>query len=114
FGQETSPETVDLDLTLVAPAGGNEPPLVGSFGVFTAGEAEGDFNWPEVGIITLEPRLDGGDYLGAGDVVGNTSSNIGRFIPFDFDVSQNTPEFGSACGTFTYIGQRFTYNTAPV
>lgn len=114
FGQETSPETVDLDLTLVAPAGGNDPPLVGSFGVFTAGEAEGDFNWPEVGIITLEPRLDGGDYLGAGDVVGNTSSNIGRFIPFDFDVSQNTPEFGSACGTFTYIGQRFTYNTAPV
>jgi len=44
------------------------------------------------------------------------SSGFGRFIPDNFAVSLNTPQFQTTCGagTFTYIGQPFTYLTAPV
>jgi MSHA biogenesis protein MshQ len=123
FGRETVPESVDLTRTLVAPAGGNNPAVAGSFGTFgedcagdpaAGGTACGEFNWPEVGIITLTPELASGAYLGTGDVVGNVSANIGRFIPHHFSVTQNTPEFEAACDSFTYIGQRFEYSTPPV
>jgi MSHA biogenesis protein MshQ len=40
--------------------------------------------------------------------------NVGRFVPDHFAVSLNTPVFGTACGSFTYIGQAFNYTTAPV
>ena len=40
--------------------------------------------------------------------------NVGRFVPDHFVVSYNTPAFGTACGTFTYTGQRFNYTTVPV
>jgi MSHA biogenesis protein MshQ len=123
FGRETVPESVDVTRTLVAPAGGNNPAVAGSFGTFgedcagdpaAGGTACGEFNWPEVGIITLTPELASGAYLGTADVVGNVSANIGRFFPHHFSISQNTPEFEAACDTFTYIGQRFDYSTAPV
>ncbi|OGB23047.1 MAG: hypothetical protein A3I66_08495 [Burkholderiales bacterium RIFCSPLOWO2_02_FULL_57_36] len=41
-------------------------------------------------------------------------SGFGRFIPDNFNVSYNTPEFGASCGSFTYVGQAFTYTTGPV
>ncbi|TXT24526.1 MAG: hypothetical protein FD134_1477 [Gallionellaceae bacterium] len=41
------------------------------------------------------------------------SSGFGRFIPDNFNVGYNTPSFGAACGTFGYVGQVFTYTTAP-
>ncbi|HLF22332.1 MAG TPA: DUF6701 domain-containing protein [Burkholderiales bacterium] len=40
-------------------------------------------------------------------------SGFGRFIPDNFNVIFNTPQFGTACGTFTYVGRTFTYTTAP-
>ncbi|HVS25963.1 MAG TPA: DUF6701 domain-containing protein [Burkholderiales bacterium] len=40
--------------------------------------------------------------------------NVGRFAPDHFAVSLNTPVFGTACGSFTYIGQPFSYTTQPV
>ncbi|HYM35720.1 MAG TPA: DUF6701 domain-containing protein, partial [Steroidobacteraceae bacterium] len=57
-----------------------------------------------------------GDYLGAGDFNGTTTTNVGRFIPANFLVSANTPSFQTACsaGSFTYMGQPFVYATAPV
>lgn len=62
--------------------------------------------------------LAGGRYgcsFGSVAVVQNTGvSGFGRFIPDNFNVSYNAPEFGAACGTFTYVGQPFIYNTAPV
>ncbi len=42
------------------------------------------------------------------------SSGFGRFIPDNFNVSYNTPVLGAACGTFNYVGQAFSFTTAPV
>lgn len=39
---------------------------------------------------------------------------IGRFVPDHFDTATNTPQFHTACGGFTYLGQPFDYATAPV
>jgi MSHA biogenesis protein MshQ len=43
------------------------------------------------------------------------SSGFGRFIPDNFNVVFNSPQFGTACsaGSFTYVGQAFSYATAP-
>lgn len=40
----------------------------------------------------------------------------GRFVPDHFAMAKNTPVFGTACsgGTFSYVGQRFSYTTQPV
>lgn len=40
--------------------------------------------------------------------------DAGRFVPDHFTVALNTPELGTACSGFGYLGQRFTYTTAPV
>ncbi|MDZ7735440.1 MAG: DUF6701 domain-containing protein [Gammaproteobacteria bacterium] len=121
YGQESTAEDVRLDSDLEAPAGGSNPAIAtgAGFAAFSSGEATGtEFSWPEVGIIQLTPAVADADYLGTGDVTGTQSGNIGRFIPFDFDVARNTPEFASACNggsnDFTYIGQAFDYDTAPV
>jgi hypothetical protein len=44
------------------------------------------------------------------------SSGFGRFIPDNFNVGLNSPQFTTACssGAFSYVGQPFTYATAPV
>lgn len=62
--------------------------------------------------------LVGGKY---GCLLGSTAvaqtvgvSGFGRFIPDNFNVSLNAPAFAPACGTFSYVGQTFTYSTVPV
>lgn len=101
FGKEASAEGVKLSATLVAPAGGNNPAISGTFGAFSNGAATADgitflpdgvtrstpFTWNEVGIITLTPSVADGSYLGAGDVTGAASGNVGRFYPDHFNVS---------------------------
>lgn len=122
YGREIAPETVRLTPTLVAPAGGASPALANAaaFGTFTSGAATGTtFAWGEVGIITLTPEVGDADYLGAGNVTGTPSGNVGRFIPFDFALARNAPFFESGCSAagkdaFTYVGEGFTYLTAPV
>lgn len=44
------------------------------------------------------------------------ASGFGRFIPDNFAVSYNPPQFTTACGigAFTYVGQPFVYATTPV
>ena len=106
FGQEKIREGVQLGANLVLPSGGNAVDLnnPSAFGNFVSGVATGTtFNWPEVGIITLTPSVADGDYLGAGDVVGTTSGNIGRFYPDHF-----TTVVTQGCSTFTYSGQPMT------
>lgn len=92
YGKETSPESVRLISALVAGLGlTNNPAPSGSFGSFgsdctgtvdpawngrTCGTA---FTWHEVGIITLTPGVGDLDYLAAGDVIGTTTGNVGRF-----------------------------------
>ncbi|MGZ5726505.1 MAG: DUF6701 domain-containing protein [Burkholderiales bacterium] len=53
-----------------------------------------------------------GCYFGSPAVA--LASGFGRFIPDNFNVTFNAPQFGSTCGTFTYVGQPFTYATAAV
>jgi len=117
YGLEAPAEGVALSAALVAPGGGASPPLAWStgFGGFAGGGATGtDFSWGEVGIIRLTPAVADGDYLGTGDVTGATSGNVGRFVPHDFDVALNAPEFATACTGFGYAGQAFDYATPPV
>ncbi len=119
FGQEAIAETVLLTASLASPAGGNNPALgsATAFGPFVAGQATGtNFNWPEVGIITLSPSVGDNDYLGAGDVIGAASGNVGRFYAHHFTAALNVPMFATGCssGTFTYIGEAFDYSTNPV
>ncbi|NNC64508.1 MAG: DNRLRE domain-containing protein [Gammaproteobacteria bacterium] len=118
YGQEVIPETVRLDVELVAPVGGASPAVAAAtgFGAFAGGTATGlDFTWPEVGIMRLRPGIGDGDYLGAGDVSGNLSDDIGRFVPNHFALALNAPVLETQCtaGTFTYTGESFSYLIAP-
>ncbi|MDT8383716.1 MAG: LamG-like jellyroll fold domain-containing protein [Gammaproteobacteria bacterium] len=122
YGQESTPESVSLTSTLVA-AGAANNPAVGfttGFASFINGVATGtDFHWDEVGIITLTPQVaptaaettagNPGSYLGAGDVVGTVSSNVGRFYPDHFVTTKTDGSFANACTTFNYLGQSFGY-----
>ena len=117
YGRESTPESVAFNTTLVLPAVGHAPAVSGTAGAFTNGVATGTaFAWLEVGIMKLVPHVADGDYLGAGDVPGAATGNVGRFTPNSFAVALNTPVFGTGCtaGTFTYVGQPFTYTVAPV
>jgi len=80
---------------------------------YSGGTATGTAAYSEVGTVTLQAEAT--DYLGSGiDVAGTTV--VGRFTPYRFDVSLNSPQFAPACiaGGFTYLGQPFTYATPPV
>jgi MSHA biogenesis protein MshQ len=109
FGRETTAEGVLLTSSLVQPAGGG----TGSLGngtiagaSFSGGVATvTDLSWSEVGIMSLTPSIADGDYLGAGNVTGSSSVNVGRFYPDHFDTAVT-----QACSTggFTYSGQPMT------
>jgi MSHA biogenesis protein MshQ len=119
YGREAMPEGVRLSVDLVAPAGGASPGIGSTvgFGAFSGGIATGtDFYWPEVGIVRLVPAVADADYLGAGDVVGIETANIGRFVPDHFALGLNAPFLQTQCaaGSFTYAGQSFGYAVAPV
>jgi MSHA biogenesis protein MshQ len=117
FGRESPAESVRFGTSLVLPAGGDAPSVTGTFPTFASGAATGTaFAWPEVGIVTLIPRVSDGDYLGSGDVVGTATGNVGRFIPYSFAVVLNTPVFASGCtaGGFSYVGQSLLYTVAPM
>lgn len=69
-------------------------------------------------IVGFSNTLTGGQYgcsIGSTAVAQTTgSSGFGRFIPDNFNVTYNVPVLAAACGTFSYVGQGFTYTTAPV
>lgn len=127
YGKESSPENVRLIPALVAGLGlSNNPAVTGAFAGFGkncsgvadaawAGMACGTaFAWNEVGIITLTPGVGDGNYLGAGDVAGTQTNNVGRFYAAKFALSggviaNRTGLAGCAapagCGVFTYLGE---------
>jgi hypothetical protein len=131
YGKETAAEGVKLTAALIAPAGGNNPALgngtiAGS--EFGAGGMVADANgvatvnnlsWSEAGIITLTPSVADGSYLGAGDVTGTVSANVGRFYPDHFALAPaagaslidragiNTGVTESCASLFTYLGEDF-------
>jgi len=113
YGRETQPEGVNLATALVLPAGGSNATLTNGLiggGSFTSGVATvTNLSWGEVGIVTLTPRVGDGDYLGAGDVAGTTTGNVGRFYPAQFSISAAslTPACapGAPATSFTYFGE---------
>jgi len=126
FGQEITAESVRLESSLVAPAGGDNPPVTGTFGAFgeacdgsaaAAGTACGEFNWPEVGIIALTPRLaSGSGYLGTQDVVGTRLDHVGRFVPARFDITVSeqgmvAPFCTAGLVDFAYTGQDLNWES---
>ena len=124
YGKETSPAGIVLTANLIAPAGGRNGSLnngaIGNGTAFTR-TAPGLFSgttfyYDEVGIISLTAGVASGNYLGAGNVTGPASGNVGRFIPHHFAANANIPIFNTGCnsGKFTYLNQAFTYNVAPV
>jgi MSHA biogenesis protein MshQ len=118
YGHESIPESARLDVELLAPAGGADPPVSAATGfvAFSGGASTAvDLIWNEVGIMRVRPGVGDADYLGAGDVTGGASENIGRFVPDHFTTLINTPSFATVCspGGFTYLGERFNYLTAP-
>lgn len=121
FGQEGTNEATDEDIDLSAvldqPSPGVDPGLSGGTLITTIASGSGNsttVNYNEVGIIEIEAQVAvDNDYLGVGSFIGK-SGYVGRFSPYVFEATPNTPEFGPACGTFSYIGQSFTYTTAPV
>ena len=116
YGKEIAAEGVRLTTTLAPGLGliSNPAPGNGTIpgGSFSAGAATvTGLTWGEAGIIRITPGVGDGDYLGAGDVTGATTGDIGRFTPHHFDASPNAPLFATACtaGGFTYVGQPFVY-----
>jgi hypothetical protein len=107
FGKENNPEGVILEHALFRPSGGTNPDLSNAIiigGSFNNGVATvNNLAWNEVGIINLTPSIADADYLGSGDVIGQNSGNVGRFIPSHFALTQGTAI--PACGAFTYFGQ---------
>ena len=94
---------------------------------FSTSLVTNDYSFSEVGIIHLSANLDGGNYLGAGDIEGYIA-NVGRFTPAYF--KQTVQEQGTlnaqhslagACSVkdWVYSGQKtnslgtITYGLAP-
>jgi len=113
YGRETQPEGVNLATALVLPAGGSNATLTNGLivgGSFSNGVATPtNLSWGEVGIMTLTPGVGDGDYLGAGDVAGTTTGNVGRFYPAKFAISAAslTPACvpGAPASAFTYFSE---------
>ncbi|MBI3044755.1 MAG: hypothetical protein HYY78_18210 [Betaproteobacteria bacterium] len=93
---------------------------------FVAGQLASDIaTYGEVGSFNLQlvdsafaiiDAADGtpADCTATGRHVCSGTIAVGRFVPDHFAVALNTPQFGTACGGgFTYIGQSFSYTTAP-
>jgi MSHA biogenesis protein MshQ len=91
---------------------------------FAAGQLSSDVaSYSDVGSFALQlvdstyASVDVNDTIGDcganGSYVCTATIDVGRFVPNHFSVSLNTPTFVSACGSFTYVGQKFNYSTQP-
>ncbi len=116
FGRESPAEGVLLAPTLVLPAGGSTGTLSNASiagGSFASGAATvSTLAYSEVGIVTLSASIADGSYLGAGNVTGTASANLGRFFPAKFVLSAPsvTHRSGLTCSpasTFTHLGENF-------
>jgi len=108
-------DSINVSSSIVAPITGNNATLSTAnfdFEVADSGEYTLSQSVSEVGVFTFS--VSPPSYFGESITVAS-SDNIGRFYPDHFKVTaQNSGAFGShSCGTFTYTGQSFGYQTAP-
>ncbi|MGI1678358.1 MAG: LamG domain-containing protein [Cellvibrionaceae bacterium] len=108
FGNEITPETVELNVdSLVFPVGGMIGSLINpaAFSLTAnSGELENTaITWNEVGAFATVVSIGDGDYLGAGDVVGTTSTTIGRFYPAYFSLQSSSVNNSCSSGSFSYF-----------
>ena len=112
YGNESTPESIKILHSLVAPVSVNPGTLSGTLAPQGSGVFGGTFNWSEVGIIDLAASVFDDDYLGTGNI-NSTSGNVGRFTPHHFEVSNKlSGALDVSCpsgGGFNYIGQPFGY-----
>ena len=112
YGNESTPESIKILHSLVAPVSGDPGALSGTLAAQGSGVFSSTFNWSEVGIIDLAASVADSDYLVVGDI-NATSGNVGRFMPHHFEVSNKlSGALDVSCpsgGGFNYIGQQFGY-----
>lgn len=103
FGFESPAELPALTPQLLAPLGGaNRMTNSDAFVRVAPGRFENTtFSFDEVGIISLQAGIADGNYLGTGNVTGNTVSPIGRFSVDRFSLLSSNVQ--AACATFTYM-----------
>ncbi len=119
YGKESTPEGMLLTPNIVLPVAGNNPALSNGTlagGSFSDGAATvTNLSWGDVGIITLTPSVGDGNYLGAGNVTGTTTGNVGRFYPDHFlltpgtlinRVLSNCSVAPKTVSSFTYAGEQ--------
>lgn len=81
---------------------------------FAAGKQAVTLDYSEVGSMTLRARATG--FLGTPgvDVTDQGGWVVGRFYPFDFQVTLNgSPALAPGNGSFTYLGQAFGWKVSP-
>ena len=118
YGNESTPETIDMAHALVAPSGGATGALNGSLSKSTSdsGTFSGAFNFTEVGIIDLDASISDNDYMGTGRDATGSYENVGRFTPYQFaigDIDAGSLMDTCSTGPFTYSGEEFGFNAQP-
>ncbi|PCH55596.1 MAG: hypothetical protein COC15_04165 [Legionellales bacterium] len=119
YGLEDTAAGIIVTPTIALPATGSNGIIANSTN-FSATATPGTFrcsdcSYNDVGIINLTAAVASGSYLDAGAVVGTASSNLGRFIPYELQVSSNNSQLkaGHSVCKFTYLNQEFRHNTVP-
>jgi MSHA biogenesis protein MshQ len=110
FSLATSGDLIELTVeSLVMPSTGDMPALNNAtrFDDQGQGRYQNDsVNWNNVGAIQIRARIEDGDYLGGGDIVGSTSEIVGRFYPQSFSILSSSVENGCAVGNFSYMSDQ--------
>jgi len=105
---------VALDFSIFDQVSSSTTPGGSASPTFTSGIATHTMSWSDVGVIDISVTHN--NYLGDGAAdITSTAFDVGRFTPDSFVITlNNSPSFAEAVsGTFTYLGQNFTYGTAP-
>lgn len=116
LGNESSAVSLNLQISGFIPSGGTQGDLsVNAVSGFSNGLASQTLSYDEVGSVDITATLD--DYLGAaGADASGEIYNLGRFYPYEFDVSSNSvnlldgPDTSWTCD-FTYQGQMLRFDS---
>ena len=108
----------DLTPTAIAPASSNGVIQPGTFANQGNLRISDSARYNEVGAFNLLADFTAFSAVDASDTPVATrtltsTAAIGRFVPNQFAVSQNTPTFAPGCTNHSYLGQNFGFATTP-